>query len=87
MACTCPYQRARCRKKSARGKAGRSAVSASGVCGEEQMASLTVPELRAMAKARCVLAFCNMNTLPAGRRQCYIMSVALCAIHVHAIHF
>ena len=43
------------------GKAGRSAVLSSGTCGEEQMASLTVPELRAMAKVRGALAFCDLH--------------------------
>lgn len=51
MACA-TYQRLRCREKSVRGKAGGSPVSSSGVCGEEQLGGLTVPELRAMAKVR-----------------------------------
>ena len=59
-------------------------MSSSGTCGEEQMVSLTVLELRAMAKVRGALAFCNMNALHADRKR-YVTSFALCAIHVHAI--
>ena len=51
LACN-PHQKALCRKKAVKGKAGTSATPSSGFSGEGQLAGLTVPELRAMAKAR-----------------------------------
>ena len=58
-------------------------MPSSGVCGEEQMAGVTVLELRAMARVRGAPASCNMNALHADRKR-YVTSFALCAIHVHA---